>query len=352
MTLKRIKISERWVGDGEPCYIVAEAGSNHNGNFEQALRLIDVAAEAGADAVKFQHFRAAKMYPRSAGQSDYLKVPKPIYDIIHEMETPDEWVPRLAGYCRKRGVAFLSSPFDEESADVLEPHVPAYKVASYEMTHTPLLRHIARKRKPMIVSTGTATLGEVVQAGKVITQEGDGGVIFLQCTASYPTVLSDVNARALVTLREATGFLTGLSDHSRDPIVAPMTAIALGACVIEKHFTLSNRLPGPDQQFSVEPNELAELVRRVRQVEQVLGHGRKETLPVEDELRAFARRSIFAARDIRPGEKLTPENIVVLRCGQLGFGLAPEHYSALLERWAIRPIAKESLVTFEDIEWR
>jgi sialic acid synthase SpsE len=349
MIQKSIKIGGRWIGHGHPCYLVAEAGSNHNGSFEQALRLIDVAAEAKVDAVKFQHFKAAKMYPMSAGSSDYLKSPKPIFDIIQEMETPDEWVPRLAAYCEKRSVAFLSSPFDEESADLIDPYVPAFKVASYEMTHIPLLRHIARKHKPMIVSTGTATLEEVLCAAKVITKEGNDQIVLLQCTASYPTAPEAVNARALVTLREATDLLTGLSDHSRDPIVAPMVAVALGACVIEKHFTLSNYLPGPDHPFAVEPGELIELVRRVRQAEAVLGHGRKETLPIETELRVFARRSIFASRNIAEGEKLTRQNIAVLRCGKLGFGLAPEQYETILGRTAAKLIAKDSLVMAEDV---
>lgn len=345
----KIKIGERWVGEGEPCYIVAEAGSNHNGNFEQALRLIDVAVEAGADAVKFQHFKADKLYPRTAGESDYLKTSRSIYDIIHDMETPDAWVPRLADYCRERDIAFLSSPFDEASADVLEPYVPAFKIASYEMTHVPLLRHIARKGKPLIVSTGTATLAEVLHSVEAIQAAGNDQIILLQCTARYPTPLADVNARALVALREATGLPTGLSDHSRDPIVAPMTAVALGACLIEKHFTLSNQLPGPDHKFAVEPHELAELVRRVRETEQTLGHGRKEVLAAEEELRAFARRSIFASRDIAAGEALSPDNIAVLRCGKLGHGLDPEQYEAILGRHTLRAIAAEALIQRDDL---
>ena len=345
----RVRIGARWVGDGEPAYVVAEAGSNHNGSFEQALRLVDAAAEAGADAVKFQHFKAAKLYPRSAGESDYLNVPRPIYDIIREMETPDDWVPALAAHCGKRGVAFLSSAFDEASADLIEPFVPAFKVASYEMTHVPLLRHLARKGKPLIVSTGAAALAEVLHVVEVVRREGNEQMILLQCTAKYPTPLAAVNARALVALREATGLPTGLSDHSRDPIVAPVVAVALGACLVEKHFTLSNRLPGPDHAFAVEPDELAALVRRVREAEQALGHGRKETLPEEEELRGFARRSIFATRAITPGERLSADNVSVLRCGKLGFGLAPEALDRVVGRAAARPIAAESLIRLEDL---
>ena len=272
--MTRIKVGDRWIGDGESFYIVAEAGSNHNGSFDQALGLIDAAADARADAVKFQQFKAAKLYPKSAGASDYLNTPRSIYDIIHDMEAPEDWVPRLAAHCRQRGLAFLSSPFDEESVDLLNPWVPAFKVASYEMTHAPLLRHIARKGKPMIVSTGAAVLDEVVRSVEIIRAEGNDQIVLLQCTAKYPTPLDAINARALVALREATGLPTGLSDHSRDPIIAPVVAVALGACVIEKHFTLSNRLPGPDHAFAVEPDELRTLVQRVREAEQALGHGR------------------------------------------------------------------------------
>ena len=345
----RLRLGGRMVGDGEPAYLIAEAGSNHNGSFEQALRLVNVAAEAGADAVKFQHFKAAKLYPRSAGESDYLNVPRPIYDIIHEMETPDDWVPALAEHCGKRGIAFLSSAFDEASADLLEPFVPAFKVASYEMTHVPLLRHLARKGKPLIISTGAATLPEVMHIVDVVRREGNEQMILLQCTARYPTPLSAVNARALVALREATGLPTGLSDHSRDPVVAPVVAVALGACVVEKHFTLSNRLPGPDHAFAIEPDELATLVRRVREAEQALGHGRKETLPEEEELRGFARRSVFATRDIKPGETLGMDNVAVLRCGKRGFGLPPEALDRVLGRAAACPIAAEALIRLEDL---
>jgi sialic acid synthase SpsE len=345
----RVRIGERWVGAGEPTFVIAEAGSNHNGNFEQALRLIDAAAEAGADAVKFQHFKAATLYPRSAGESDYLKVRRPIYDIIADMETPDDWIPKLAEHCRARGLVFLSTPFDEAAVTALESHVPAFKVASYEMTHHPLLRRVAAAGKPVLMSTGTATLDEVLRAVDVVRATGNEQLIVLQCTASYPTPPDAVNARALVALREATGCPVGLSDHSRDPIVAPIVAVALGACVIEKHFTLSNRLPGPDHAFAVEPLELRELVRRVREAERVLGHGRKETLPEEEELRAFARRSIFATRAIAPGEALDAHNVAVLRCGKLGAALPPEALDHVLGRKAARAIPADSLIRLEDL---
>lgn len=348
--MSSFEVGSKRIGEGHPVYVIAEAGSNHNGSFAAALRLIDVAAEAGADAVKFQNFRAATMYPRTAGESDYLKIPKSIFSVIEEMEMPDSWVPELAAYCRTKSVDFLSTPFDEASVDLLAPHVNVVKIASYEMTHVPLLRHAARLGKPMIVSTGAATLEEVKHAVEVIRKTGNDQVVLLQCTASYPTPLEAVNVRAMGALARATGVPIGISDHSRDPIIVPVAATALGACVIEKHFTLSNRLPGPDHSFAVEPDELALMIRSVRATERALGHGRKETLAEEEELRGFARRSIFSIRVIRAGEALSPENTAILRCGKLGFGLEPEKYEALLGRRAVRDIEAEVLIRLSDVE--
>lgn len=346
----QVPLGARAVGDGEAVYVIAEAGSNHNGSLDQAFRLVDAAVDARADAVKFQTFKASRMYPRTAGVSDYLSIPRPIYEIIEEMEMPESWISSLAGYCRKRTIEFLSTPFDEASADLIAPHVSAFKVASYEMTHTPLLRHLARYGRPMIVSTGTATLDEVRQAVEVVVRTGNEHLVLLQCTASYPTPLEAVNLRAMVTLRKETGRLVGLSDHSRDPIIAPVAATALGACVIEKHFTLDSRLPGPDHRFAVEPDELARMVCAIRDAERVLGDGRKEVLPEEQELRAFARRSIFTVRPIRAGEALSEQNVAVLRCGKLGYGLPPAIYEATLGKTATHDLEADHLITLADVQ--
>jgi len=336
--LSRLKVAERTIGDGAPCYVIAEAGSNHNGSLPQALALIDVASEAGADAVKFQGFRARTLYPRNAGKSDYLKDERSIYDIIEAMEMPLAWIPILAAHCRARGVHFLCTPFDEEWADALEPHVPAFKIASYEVSHLPLIRRVLDFGKPTFVSTGASTLDDVMPVVELASKVGNPQLVLLQCTASYPTPPEDVNARALVTLREATGCLVGLSDHSRNPVVAPVVAVALGACVIEKHFTLSNQMPGPDQRFAVEPGELKALIAAVRNAEAVLGTGEKRVLEIEHELLAFARRSIFAARAIGAGETFSRDNIVVLRNGTNPPGLPPAEYDRLLGRRAARDI--------------
>ena len=347
--MKSIGVGERAIGPGEPCFIVAEAGSNHNGSLDTARRLIDAAARACVDAVKFQLFRAAELYPRSAGRSDYLGMPDSIYDIIERMEMPPEWLPRLAAHARAQGLVFFAAPFDEESADLLDPHVELFKIASYEMTHTPLLEHVARKGKPVILSTGTAHLYEVGRAVRAFLATDNHRLVLLQCTAKYPTPLEALNAQALVTLREHFELPTGLSDHSRDPLVGPMTAVALGACVIEKHFTLSNQLPGPDHAFAVEPDELAELVRRVREVEAALGSGRKEVLEAEQELRSFSRRALFTRTEVKRGEAFTRANVAVLRTGKLERGLPPDAHDEVVEHVAARDLAPESAITKDDL---
>ncbi|HEV8322561.1 MAG TPA: N-acetylneuraminate synthase family protein [Myxococcota bacterium] len=345
-----IRIGERLVGDGAPCFVVAEAGSNHNGSLEQARALVRVAARAGADAVKFQTFKAARLYTRSAGKSDYLGLERSIYDVIAEMEMPDGWIPLLAQTCRDEGVVFFSAPFDEHSADLLDPYVPVFKIASYEMTHHPLVQHVAAKGKPVIMSTGTASLDEVSAAVDTVRGAGNDQLVLLQCTASYPAPPESINVRALATMASRFGVPAGLSDHSADALTAPMAAVALGAAVIEKHFTLSRALPGPDHPFAVEPDELAEMVRRIRAVEKVLGDGAKQMHPVEAELHGFARRSIFTTRAIDAGERLDEENVAVLRCGNLPGRLPPAAYPEVLGRRARRALAAEAALALEDME--
>lgn len=348
--MNAVSIAGRPVGAGHPCFIIAEAGSNHNGSLDQAKRLIDVAAQAGADAVKFQLFRAEKLYPRKAGRSDYLRTERSIYDIVADMEMPYEWLQELSDHCKERGLIFLASVFDEESVDRLDPYVPAYKVASYEMTHLPLVRYIARKGKPVIIATGTATLEEVRETVGAFTETGNRSLLLMQCTAAYPAPMEALNVRAIVTLRDAFQVPVGLSDHSRDPLVGPVAATALGANLLEKHFTLSNRLPGPDQPFAVEPEELTQMIQAVRRTEKALGDGRKVVQEPERELRSFARRQIFAAKDIQPGEPLTAGNLAVLRRGKLPEGLEPRHYQEILGRRALRSILQGSAIQREDVD--
>jgi len=348
-SIPSILIGTREVGLDRGCFVIAEAGSNHNGSLEQACRLIDVAAEAQVDAVKFQIFRASALYPPSAGKGEPRGDERDSSDIIRAMEVPPEWLPKLAEYARTCGIGFMASAYDEASTDLLDPYVDAYKCASHETTHTPLLRHMARKGKPIVFSTGTASLVEVSEAIEVVRAAGNDQMIVLQCTAAYPAPLESVNARSLVTMREVFGVLTGLSDHSRDAIVAPMTAVALGAVVIEKHYTLSNRLPGPDHAFALEPGELAEMVRRIREVERACGTGRKDVHEVEEELRASARRTVFASRKIEAGEPLSPSNTTILRAGKRGHGMSPRVWSESLGRTLARSIEPYEPVSLDDL---
>lgn len=348
MSLRSVTLGARTVGEGHPCLVIAEAGSNHNGSFEQALQLVDVAADAGADAVKFQVFDASRLYSKGAGKSDYLKLDESIYDVIAHAQLPLDWLPGLVAHCRERGVMFIVSVFDEGNADLVDEYVDVFKIASYEMTHTPLLQHTARKGKPVILSTGTAEMAEVAQAVGEFRATGNNALVLLQCTAAYPAPFESLNLRAMQAMRGAFDVPVGFSDHSRDPISAPLAAAALGASVIEKHFTLSNDLPGPDHRFALEPPELREMIRRIREVEQALGTGEKRAHPAEHELRQFARRSIFSIREIKQGERFSPDNIAVLRCGNLSAGLEPRAWHAVLGRAAARAIPAETAIAEGD----
>lgn len=332
-----------------PCFVIGEAGSNHNGSFEQALALIDVAAAAGCDAVKFQVFKAKRLYPKAAGRSDYLGDERSIFDIIAAMELPEDWLPRLRARADEHGLAFIASPFHEEAVAVLDPYVDAFKIASYELTHAPLLREVAKRDKPVIMSTGASNLDEVREAVATLEAAGCDRLALMQCTAAYPSPPEAVNVRALVTLRETFGIPAGLSDHSEDPVVAPMAAAALGAALIEKHYTLSKHLPGPDHAFAIEPEGLRRLVAGVRAVERVVGSGAKVVHGVEDELRAFARRAIITTRAVVAGEPFTRDNVDVLRRGKLEGGLEPSRIDEVLGAVAARDIAAETPLSEADL---
>lgn len=338
-------IGTRQIGDGFPCFVIAEAGSNHNGNLDQARALIEVAAEAGADAVKFQNFQAARLYPRSAGQADYLNAGESIFEIVRRMEMPPDWIPLLAEYSRKCGILFFSTPADELSADLLDPHVDVFKVASYEITHQPLIEDLAKRGKPIIASTGAADLEEVRDLVEWVQTGGPSPLALMHCTACYPAPPESLNVRAVVTMKAEFGLPVGFSDHSRDPLVAPIAAVSLGANLIEKHVTLSNRLPGPDHRFAIEPKELKELVRHIREVERALGDGRKVRHESEEELFRFARRSIYTIRPVARGERFTRENIAVLRSGKLPPGLPPYRLGQVLGSRATSDLPMEAPIT-------
>jgi len=343
--VNKVKIDGQFVGKGEPCFIIAEAGSNHNRDINLALKLIDVAADAGADAVKFQNFKANSLYHRKAGQSDYLKIKKSIYRVIEEMEMPDDWIPKLAKYAQKKGIMFFSAPTDPYCVDVVVQNSPILKVASYELSNVPLVRYMASFGKPLILSTGAHNLNEISQAIQIVLQEGNDKIILMQCTASYPAPLDSLNLNVIPALAAEFKCPVGFSDHSSDPVLAPVAAVALGACCLEKHFTLDKKLYGPDHRFALDPKELKLMVKKVREAEQALGSSMKKVGKVEKELYKFARRSIFAIANITRGEKMTDRNIAVLRCGRLPKGLSPDSFDSILGKKAKRTIKNGQPIT-------
>ncbi len=346
-----VRIGSRLVGEGHPCFIIAEAGSNHNRKLGWAKRLIDVGARAKADAVKFQTFVPEKIYVKTAGFADYLGKAKTIQEIFREIMMPKGWLAPLAAHCRRRRILFMTSVFDEESADEVNPHVPAHKIASYECTHLPLIRHVARMGKPIVMSTAMATLDEVGRALEAIASTGNRNVVLMHCVARYPAPLEATNLKAVDTLRKEFGVPVGLSDHSADAQINPVAVAARGGNILEKHYTLSKRAPGPDHRFALEPEELATLVASVRSVERALGDGRKGVAPLERELYTFARRHVHATRAITKGERLTRENVAVLRSGKARRGLEPSDFERVLGHLAARNVREGDGVRKLDVAW-
>ena len=348
MNPKLLEFAGRKVGPGLPCFVIAEAGVNHNGDVEIARQLVDVALQAGADAVKFQTFKAERLAMPTAPKAEYqlqtTGATESQCEMLRRLELSAEAHRNVMAYCRKEGILFMSSPFDEESADFLaELGVAVFKIPSGEITNLPFLAHLARKGKPLIVSTGMSYLGEVETAVRTLEQTGNRDFVLLHCVSNYPARPSDINLRAMQTMAAAFGAPVGYSDHTTGIEVA-LAAVALGACVVEKHFTLDRTLPGPDHQASLEPDELAALVRGIRTVEAALGHGRKEPAASEANTLAVARKSLVAARDIPPGTALTEDLIAVKRPGT---GLPPAMKPYLVGRTAREAIPAGTLLGLE-----
>lgn len=348
MEIEPVTIGERKVGPGHPVFIIAEAGVNHNGDIELAKRLVDVAAEAGADAVKFQTFRADRVVSAMAPKAEYqIHTTDPSesqLDMLRRLELSPDAHRELQAYCRERGIIFMSTPFDEESADLLqELDVPTFKIGSGEITNWPFLEYVARKGKPIILSTGMSFLSEVDEAVRVIREAGCDQLVLLHCVSNYPADPADTNLRAMPTMATAFQVPVGYSDHTPGIEVA-VAAVALGACVIEKHFTLDKSLAGPDHQASLEPDELRTLVRGIRTVEAALGNGQKEPAASEADTAAVARRSLVAARDIPAGTILTDDLIAIKRPGT---GLPPAMRPYLIGRTARTTIPAGALLALE-----
>jgi len=340
-------------------YIIAEAGSNWRMGTEHrdkamARMLIDVAAEAGADAVKFQTYRPETIYVSNAGKSSYLAeagIKDDIVSIFSDLSMPYEMIHELADYCRRCNIDFLSTPFSEDDFRAVDPYVPLHKIASYEISHVRLLELAARSGKPLILSTGASNEEEIDWAVRTFYKNGGKQLTLLQCTAKYPADANSMNLLAIPRLIQRFKVQVGLSDHSRNPVVAPVGAVALGASVIEKHFTLSNQLPGPDHSFAILPDELHLMVKSIRQAEQMRGSGLKSVQPSEQELRSFARRGIQALHNITKGSFLHEgENIGILRPGNQALGVHPKLLSEIEGCKATRDISGGSGLLFGDWE--
>lgn len=319
-------------------FIIAEAGVNHNGDADRALAMVDAAAEAGADAVKFQTFSADKLAAPGAEKAEYQKRETGEGDqhaMLKALEMSDDLHRRLIARCIERGVEFMSTPFDEQAADLLDGlGMARIKVPSGEIVNHPFLRHLAAKNRPMIVSTGMATMLEIEEALAVIAQARVAHgltapmtemVTVLHCTSNYPAAASDVNLRAMQTIAEVTGHPIGYSDHTLGLAVST-AAVAMGATVIEKHFTLDRNLPGPDHSASLTVEELSRLVRQIRDVEAALGSPVKAPSEVELPVRAVVRRSVMARRALPAGHALTAGDLILLRPAS---GIEPKHFDAL-----------------------
>jgi len=346
-----IQIGNRRVGPQHPVFIIAEAGVNHNGQPELARQLVDAAFRSGADAVKFQSFVASEMISAAAPKAEYqLQTTDPTetqLEMVQRLELSPTAHQTLNDYCRDLGIQFLSTPFDRTSADLLnELEVPAFKISSGDVTDWPFLDYVARRGKPIILSTGMSYLSEVAQALKVIRDAGNHETILLHCVSNYPAAASDVNLRAMKTMADEFQVPVGFSDHTAGTNVA-IAAVALGASVIEKHLTLDKNLPGPDHRASLEPEEFKALVEGIRAVESALGNGDKEPAASESDTRRVARRSLVSANPLDEGTILRSEMLSEMRPGT---GISPSAIGDVLGRRLRRKLESGELLSWSDLQ--
>lgn len=338
------------IGPDEPTFIIAEAGSNHAGELDTAKELVDVAADAGVDAVKFQTYKAEDHIVKESGGIEYLEgEDRSQYEIYKDTEMPREWIPELTEYAEKQGVLFLSTPAEENSADALDPHVPLFKVESFNLSNHPFLEYLAEKGKPIIVSTGAHEYEEIIEAGEFLEEIGVEHVL-LHCVSSYPTPPERINVRAVETLQNEFDVPVGFSDHTLDPVTAPAAAVALGASVVEKHFTLDREIDSPDHEFAIGPAELNEMVTAIRETESVLGSGELGMQDIEETGASIVRRFVQATEQINAGETITEENTEVISAGTQESGIEPKYYDQILGTVTTRTVEQWDGVKWEDLD--
>lgn len=341
-----IKIKDKYIGgEKDPCFIIAEAGSNHNRDFETAKMLIDEAKKAGVDAIKFQTYSAETLYQKKKKPLFLIGEKEKPFDIIKKIELPREWQSKLAEYTKSQGIIFLSTPFDKEAIDELYSLVPAFKWASPELIDKPLFEYAAKKGKPMIISTGFYGNKEIKDALVWARRVNNNQIIVLHCTGLYPTLLEEANLRAMQTMKDIFKVPVGLSDHTTS-IVVPVAAVAMGAKVVEKHFTLSRKMKGPDHAFALEPKELAEMVKNIRDVERSLGSEIKKPVKGEVEKEKLIRRGVVAIKEIKKGEKFSLSGITTKRTG-IG-ALLPKNIYKILGKRAKRDILEDQIIKEND----
>jgi N-acetylneuraminate synthase len=346
-----ISIDGHEIGTGRPTFVIAEAGVNHNGQLELAERLVDIAAEAGCDAIKFQTFDPELLATPSAGKAEYQRETTGTagsqLEMLQGLVLPRDAHARLKQRARDRKLVFLSTPFDEPSADFLEElGVPAFKVSSGDLTNVLLLRHLARKRRPLLLSTGMATLDEVLAAVATLTEAGASEIALFHCVSNYPAQPIDCNLRAIGTLRDATGLPVGWSDHTLG-IDVTVASVALGADLVEKHFTIDRTLSGPDHRASLEPQELASMVRGIRNAQAALGDGVKQPRPAELAVAAVARRSLCYREELAAGTRIAEHQLIALRPGT---GIPTKDLGRIVGRQLGRPVHRGQLVSVDDFE--
>ena len=320
------------IDDPNHTFIIAEAGSNwksgsYEEDLEQAKKLIKIASNSGADAVKFQTYRADTVYAYNAGNSNYLAeqgINKEINEIFEYLSMPYEMISELSQICNDEKIIFMSTPFSVEDAKQIEPFVSLHKIASFEINHVRLIEFLSKTEKPILISTGASTFDEIDFAVNLIKNNKNNEIGLLQCTSKYPAPIESLNLSAIPKMKERYNIPIGFSDHSVEPLIGPLTAVGLGATIIEKHFTLNKNLPGPDHSFAITPQELELMVKSIRQADKTKGNGKKMILDEEQELLLFAKRRIQAIKDIRKGDILKEGfNFEVLRPGNRIRGLEP-----------------------------
>lgn len=345
MSMKKISTKFRTISSQDPCYIIAEIGSNHNGNFDQACEMIEKAAKAGVDAVKFQTFKASNHYSKKTPKISLYK--EDIYTLIEKLEIDRTWHAKLSKVCAQNNLDFLDSPCDSEAvALAVSVDMPILKVASFDMVDIRLIDEISKTGKSVMFSAGMSTLSEIQTAVNICRANNNNNLIILQCTSIYPAPVSLSNLKAMQTIEKAFDVITGYSDHTLGDHIA-CAAVAMGASVIEKHYTLDRTMSGPDHAFAIEPIELKNMVDKIRDIEGAKGDGMKNG-PREEEMEFYknARRSILAARDIVIGGIIQKEDLIIKRPG---YGIHPSMISLVIGRTAKQNIEADSPITWEMI---